>query len=214
MKIGISLTVMILLSVTGCMKTTAQKTSEVNDLILNTATASLENCVKSYKPSNELAWAELKEFGFDNPKIKLESKLIKANLSDTQKVAALEYWKHGKECRSDYDSQLSIVNPQFAQVSRSASVNIDAFKVQLLQDQITIGEYFVNWDDEVSKANQNWGQAVSRYNQLLNQSHNSEIQRRQAAAASMQRQQMINQMNQPTFTSCNVIGNTVNCNSF
>jgi predicted component of type VI protein secretion system len=87
--------------------------------------------------------------------------------------------------------------------------NETAIQLAELYDKGKISK--TRYDELVGDSRAKFQSDMAIYNNQLRQESNL---RMQAVTQQLQQQQMINNMNRPTTTSCNRFGNTVNCNTW
>lgn len=163
--------------------------------------------------------------GMSDPErlVKLSSKEV---VGDDFVRSALTIWAAADKCIDSYLKNLSAVSAPAARVHRMFLESRDKARILLLEGKITVGEYNSKALELVGVRDQQLAEVGEREQQGLAQMHESEVRQRAAAWAavseSMARsaerntqalQQMQNsiQQNQPRFTNCYKVGNTINC---
>lgn len=131
-----------------------------------------------------------------------------------------------QECRRYYLDHISSAFPTIVPIMAGMYAKDDTQLVQLVQKKISWGLFTSSVRANSAEAEAQIATEYQRINAGLQQSHEAEMARRQAAANAMaayaqqqqiinnmnaQQQQIINNMNRPVVTNCNAYGNSVNC---
>ncbi len=128
-------------------------------------------------------------------------------------------------CKSRLLNVLSTVRPDLVPILSDEYTKGTAIAVQLVERKITWGEFAQQGQVLLNDSRQRIAVADRQWISDLNASHQAEMAQRQAAAAALMQwsaqQQMINAMNRPVIvapaapiqTTCNRMGNFVNCTS-
>jgi hypothetical protein len=117
------------------------------------------------------------------------------------------------------------INSAIVSVLASTYTKSDANYANLVTYRITWGEFVTQSAALLAQRNAELAEVGREIQRGLEQSHNAEVSRRQAAASALstwayqqqvliQNQQMINTMNQPRMTNCQYVGRMLNCTSF
>jgi hypothetical protein len=162
----------------------------------------------------------------------------KAKLNQVQKDALRSFLTRVDECRQIYKLAWSKVNADFTGVINRYDSKIDAIFLALLDDKFTIGDANRAKDKATQERIAEFSAANAQYVQRLQAMDNDEYAQRQRAAAIMMpllmQQNAINAQNQQNFynqqmqnirnntpryvppfnTTCQAIGNQINCTSY
>ena len=162
----------------------------------------------------------------------------KAKLNQIQKDALKSFLPRVEECRQIYKVAWSKVNADFTGVFNRYDSKIDAIFLALLDDKFTIGDANRAKDKATQERVAEFSAANAQYVQRLQAMDNDEYAQRQRAAAIMlpllMQQNAINAQNQQNFynqqmqnirnntpryvppvnTTCQAIGNQINCTSY
>jgi hypothetical protein len=118
-------------------------------------------------------------------------------------------------CRQAFLTQLSQTSPSISVLYASTFADNEHHLIDLIDKKERWGEYVRGAKQRVTELQLRLTQESQRITAGLDQSHQAELARRQAAANAMsqylQTQQIINNMNRPVVTNCNQFGNMVNC---
>ncbi len=142
-------------------------------------------------------------------------------LSDASKITKVEaaaiFKVHPRlqECRHSALDQIAQTTPTFVPILANEYSKNDLLLVDLIQRKISWGEELKRARELVADATAELMQEGERIDAGLEQSHEAELARRQAAFNALsqyaQTQQIINNMNRPVVTNCNTFGNSTNC---
>jgi hypothetical protein len=174
-------------------------------------------------------------FGGATSQNKFELMSSKAKLNQIQKEALRTYLKGVPECRQPLSSAWARVDPAFAGASARYYSKMDAIYLALLDGKFTIGDANRAKDKAGQEQTTELSAADAQYMQKLQAMENDEYARRQRAAAIMlpylMQQNAINAQNQqnlynqqmrnirnntpvyvqPVNTTCQAVGNQINC---
>jgi len=227
-----------MLALAGCQNMTAaqQQTNTMNEKI---AAGQQEHqaCFKRVTSQNANAHAIVTDHvTFLDSRAANKVTLMSSNkkINDTQSVALRKMIESANECRWVLLSALQgspLFQPFFDYLN-----SIDALYGQLLNKELTIGQFNTQKIQLQSQRMSNIESAMSRYHSAMADAHNQEVEQRQRAAAIMlpylaqqqalQQQNMYNQqmlmlqqqqnmmLNQPVNTNCTQFGNQINCRSW
>jgi len=227
-----------MLALAGCQNMTAaqQQTNTMNEKI---AAGQQEHqaCFKRVTSQNANVHAIVTDqVTFLDSRAANKVTLMSSNkkINDTQSVALRKMIESANECRWVLLSALQgspLFQPFFDYLN-----SIDALYGQLLNKELTIGQFNTQKIQLQSQRMSNIESAMSRYHSAMADAHNQEVEQRQRAAAIMlpylaqqqalQQQNMYNQqmlmlqqqqnmmLNQPVNTNCTQFGNQINCRSW
>jgi hypothetical protein len=174
-------------------------------------------------------------FGGPTSPNKFELMSSKAKLNQLQKEALKTYLKGIPECRQPGATAFGRVDPAFTGVFNRYYSKLDAIYLALLDDKFTIGDANIAKDKAVQERVTEFAAADAQYVQRLQAMDNNEYAQRQRNAAIllpyMMQQNAINAQNQQNFynqqmqnirsntpvymppvnTTCQAIGNQINC---
>lgn len=154
----------------------------------------------------------------DDPK-RLEKLLIKDQMSADQKRVALDLW-NSYDCRGQWLHEISKVAKPQEVVWREYFVALDALRVRLLQDEVTIGRFNQIKLELDAIRDKNRLSATQLMNEALSRQHYEEVNaRNQSAIASAAYMSAINaattsSMSQTRSLNCSVVNNRIHCLSF
>ena len=133
--------------------------------------------------------------------------------------AFFEVRNHTDGCRDQLVKSMTGVNAAFIPALSALYVRSDRNAVDLVQRRISWGAYNQRRMESAAEYERDITAIGASLNRDLAQSHDAELQRRQAAANALQQlayqQQVLSALNRPTITttSCGAFGNTLNCTS-
>lgn len=147
----------------------------------------------------------------------------KMTKEDRQKFIA--FLDENTKCRVIGIEGLSKVHPSLVTTVINSHRRVDVIYGKFLAGEFNIGELNRELEQNSSQFQKEWDMAISNINSSLANDHNYEMQSRQQAAAAIQNwslqqqqiyqnQMMLNNLNRPRTTNCNMIGNSVNCTSY
>ena len=139
--------------------------------------------------------------------------------TDAEISAIFAEHPRAQECRQSFLQGLSTTTPTFVPILASGYNRTEEFLIDLIQRKISWGEYVRHVKDASLDMQKELMAEGQRIDAGLQQSHQAELARRQAAADALARyaqtQALINSMNnaahRPVMTNCITVGNTVNC---
>jgi hypothetical protein len=135
--------------------------------------------------------------------------------SDAEVAAFLAVHPKVQACRSTVLDQVGHTTPTIAAILAGEYVRADEILVALIQKRISWGNYITQGRELQAETRMQLNAEFGRIQAGLEQSHQAELARRQAAADAMARyyqtQQIINNMNQPVITNCVGGPGMVNC---
>lgn len=213
LRVRATLFVATLVALTGCA-TQAQRQAQAISTSWQSISAQVQACVTTVQLSEEAAPIRR------HTPLKIQDATLQ-QLTDPAKatddeIAAI-YVTHPKvqECRSTELDALSRTTPIMVPVLVDLFNRSDQNLIALLEKKITWGEGNQRQKDLFVEAQKSIAAAAQQINASLQQSHEAELARRQAAANALAQwaaqQQTINALTRPRITNCNAIGNTVNC---
>ena len=197
----------------GCA-TQAQQQAQMMMSNSESALAQVNSCTTSIYNSPD--YAPLR------PHIPLDLRQVTLEqLADTRKITKSEvkaiYAVHPKlqSCRQNYLDQIVQTTPSLASIEAATFSRNNLDIVKLVHGKLTWGQFVERTQSVFAEGAEQLSTEAQRILAGLQQSHEAELARRQAAfnalAQYAQTQQMIDNMNRPTFTNCTEFGNTVNC---
>lgn len=158
----------------------------------------------------------------------LSQQMNKNHLTSEEKyifLTALEDWDSC--CLNDFVEAYASPMPSpfsgyIRDAIRQATEQRDMHSMQLLSDEMTVGEYLKLNKKRVNQIESRIDEVVGMYNISIQDRHSKELANHQAqwneAMARAQRQQAIdaqnNAANKSVRTTCSVLGNQVVCNSY
>jgi hypothetical protein len=125
--------------------------------------------------------------------------------TENEKQAILKLDELSKPCETKAEQnsdKIGAMMPEISGVARNSRAALKANQAALYAGQITYGEY-----------NKNVQFIVSRYMDTATQIVGAYQRRQQANAQALSQIYLQELMKQPTFTSCNAFGNTLNCST-
>lgn len=198
----------LLLPLSGCMQTVAQKQDAALRQGFNTADAEYGSCVDSTRIKFAAQYDVVGPvfiLSEDDPS-QLTKKMNTNQLTEAQKTAALEIWQ-GNSCSRNHQQALASLSARHGNAMGKFLADIDDLRVSILTNKITVGEYNTN----LMKVRQElFAEFTAADNEILaglNQQHNAELERRQRAAAAYNAYR-------PRIATCTSYGSTVTCNSY
>jgi hypothetical protein len=231
---------LVLIFLVGCAtnsnQTQAGRLADENRKLLDEAGATANACADALDQT-EAGRVVSNQILFVSPTSsnKFELMSSKSKLNQLQKEALKTYLKGVPECRQPLLSAWSRVDPAFAGVSGRLYSKLDAIYLALLDDKFTIGDANIALDKAIQERGTEFSGADAQYAQRLQAMDNDEYAQRQRAAAIMMpllmQQNAINAQNQQNFynqqmqnirnntpryvppvnTTCQAIGNQINC---
>ncbi len=213
MKQCSGLVLLAALLVSGCA-TQAQIQAQTMAENAQSAGAAGEACVRNVQASP--AFAPLLQRFPSKPSDTTIEQLANTNKATEGEIKAI-FLVHPEfqKCRQALMSQAALTHPGIPPILAAAYAKRDADLVELVQKKITWGEWTVRLKTSDAELGVELAAENQRINAGLQQSHEAELQRRQAAANALaayaRQQQIIDNMNRPITTNCSALGNTVNC---
>lgn len=149
---------------------------------------------------------------------------------DVKNIIAV--YNEDAQCRKQAIEGLSGIVPSLVPITVDAYRTADLVTADLIERKITWGEANKRKSAIQSDFQAKWQAEESRIKKELKMVHRAEIENRQAAlhavgnslqewgkqqqaqAERMQNQQLIDDLNRPRSTNCQIIGNTVQCTTF
>jgi hypothetical protein len=151
----------------------------------------------------------------------LKASQDKASPAEVQQIFSL-HQEYLTPCRKLKLEALAQIHPALVGATAEYYAKTDAALVQLTNRQITWGQYMTQKEAINVEASAKFDAAAAEIRKNLNQSHASEMARRQQVANALaqfayqqqvlqQRQQLIDAANRPRMTTCQYFGATLNC---
>jgi hypothetical protein len=137
----------------------------------------------------------------------------------------VEFSDARRPCQQLFVEKLGAVHPVLVSPIAEMYAEADADLAAAINKEITVGEFNKRTLERIARFKGEFHRAQSEAISSLSQSHNAEIQQRQAASQSLQnwlyqqqvllnQQQAINSMNRPRITNCQYFGNQIRCTGF
>jgi hypothetical protein len=234
---------LVLILLAGCAtnsnQTQAGRLDDENRKLIEAARATATACAEALDQS-EAGKVVTTQILFVSPTSsnKFELMSSKSKLNQVQKEALKTFLKSVPECRQPLLSAYSRIDPAFAGFTARFYSKMDAIYLALLDDKFTIGDANIAKDKASQERGTEFAAANAQYVQRLQAMDNDEYAQRQRAAAIMMpllmQQNAINAQNQQNFynqqmqnirrstptymqpvnTTCQAIGNQINCTSY
>lgn len=218
-------------------KTQAQIEFERISETLSSAKAKFDECKKSISENNSIKTVNELILKDQNDDRKLEFLTSKKIITKEYKLAIKEAFPISNKCRGIALEGIAKAHTDLANVQANGYASFDFIMVDVINDKIkTISELNRKYLEALSTYNSNWDEVEKRVTSYLEQQHSAELQGRrveqqqrknvtstaiqnwmnaqQLFNKSLSQQNYINQATKPTYTNCNVVGNTVNCSSY
>lgn len=227
-KVKLLLAILFLPILIAC-STRAQQQSSYLQKAYEDAVRKFEAC-QSVKNLNSDVQYVYKNILIDNSQISQSSNKYEL-LSSSKKITKDERQKfitfldENTKCRVIGIEGLAKVHPSLVTAVINSHRRVDVIYGKLLAGEINIGEFNRELQQNSAQHQKEWDLAINNINSALANDHNYELQSRQQAAAALQNwslqqqqiyqnQMMLNNLNRPRTTNCNMIGNNVNCTSY
>ena len=214
----------VLLSLTGCA-TQAQKQSKTMETQWEHAASEQKLCKAELERSD--AHQRIKDILILKPNDPnaVTKMTIERYATKQEKENLLAWNQHKSTCNKQFIENLGDVHLEFAMLAAKWSAEDDALLVHILKDKLTLGGANEVRHTRFSERNAQGLEVGKRVDQQFQNAHQSEMQRRQEAAATMQQwsyqqqlleqnRKLLNSANSPTTTNCRSLGNTINCTSY
>lgn len=225
----VSLVFLYLVStVCSASTTSAERWASNRDAVVRKANEEVASCSSSLRERNRedftLVYSKIMINASDPDRL---AKMMSKELADQSFVrAALKIWSEADRCTEAFLNQLASVNVDVVRVHRMFLDSRDRSRILLLEGKISFGEYNMKGGELLSLRNQQLAEIGDREQRGLIQMHESEIGQRVAAwnalsesmarsaernAQALQQMQSSAFRNQPTYTTCNKVGGSINC---
>jgi hypothetical protein len=231
---------LVLILLAGCAtnsnQTQASRLNDSNNKLLEEARATADACSSALNQT-EAGKIVINQIIFESSTSsnKFELMSSQAKLNQIQKDALKSYLTRVTQCRQPLLAATGRVDPGFLGVGNRYFSKIDAIYLALLDDKFTIGDANRAKDKAVQEQASEHSAANAQYVQRLQAMDNNEYAQRQRAAAIMlpfmMQQNAINAQNQqnlynqqmqnirsntpvympPVNTTCQAVGNQINC---
>lgn len=147
----------------------------------------------------------------------LQQLMDQTRATDEEIKAIYAVYPKVQACQTALLEGLALTTPTIVPILADAYQEEQGRIINLIQRRITWGEYVTTSKSAVLQTDKNVQAAARQIEANLEQSHEAELQRRQAAINAMTQyyrtQQLINSMNRPLNTNCIGMGNMVHCTS-
>lgn len=203
-----SIIIALLLPLSGCMQTVAQKQEADLRQGFNFAGAAYASCGDSTRVKFAAQYDVIEPvfIQFDDNSSQLTKKMNTDQLTEAQKKAALEIWQ-GNSCSRNHQQILATISARHGNAMGKFLADLDDLRVLILTDKITVGEFNINLMKVRQELAAEFTAADNEILAGLNQQHNAELERRQRAAAAYQAYRS-------RTATCTSYGSTVTCNSY
>ncbi len=218
--------ILICIIQTACA-TNAQMQFNQHNKLMNEAKSNLDNCMLTVSSASHSQKIFQKVMIWDrNPSNKLELLSSSEKLNDDLKNDFISTVNDLNLCRSNFAKELSMFNSEAWQIVTNSQNKIDLINVELLQKQITIGEFNRKYSIIKEHTIAEGEKAYKNLTSELENRHYQEVTNRQRSGQQAydnylrqemlrQQQDAINQQSlrnsQPINTNCYRSGNYVNC---
>ena len=140
-----------------------------------------------------------------------------AKATDLEIAAIYTVHPRNQPCRQAALEGLSTTTPTIVPIMAGSWERNEEYLIDLIQRKISWGDYVRHAKENGLEMQREIIAEGQRIDAGLQQSHEAELARRQAAANAMvqfsQNQQLINSLNRPTTTNCVGFGNMMNCHT-
>lgn len=205
-----------MLALTGCATQAQMQAQNIAVSTQNSSTQSVA-CVRAIYDAREFEPLR-PDIAFDPAQATLQQ-LTNTRKATPPQVQAI-YFAHPryKACQVSLMQNIGFATPSVVPTMADMYSRADDVIVDVVQQKITWGQYAQRMKSIWVGGQAQIAQEFQRIGAGLQQSHEAELHRRQAAANALaayaQRQQLIDAMNRPAapvITNCRKLGNTVNC---
>lgn len=199
----------------ACISTAAQRQATVISTTNRTASVELRACLQAVYDSPEKAplRGHLLPPGQRTPD--LQQLLDTSHITAEQRQALFVTHPKVVACREKFLNELVAIEPGQVEIIVAEYSAAENELVSLIQGKLTWGEYMQHLKVLNDDTRQRLLEEGQRMNARLQQSHEAELARRQAAAQAfaqyMQTQQAINAASRPVITNCTSAGDTATC---
>ncbi len=161
----------------------------------------------------------------ENDPLAIEKMLINRISSESENKDIIDYRTMFQPCRTQAIEGFGKVHPLFVNLFAKWYSENDEMLLKIIKGEITVGDANAFTNKVSPLRTQAFTEADKEITQNLQNSHNFELQQRAAAAAALQQwsyqqqllqqnQRIMNSLNRPTFSNCQLIGNNVSCTSY
>lgn len=197
----------------GCA-TAAQRQGQAIATNSQDAGQKLQSCMLAV--SNSADFDPIRPHGLANVNEATLEQLSDASFATDDEIKAILV-THPKFqlCRTNFLNQIAQTTPTVVPIMAATWMRQEDALVGVIQKKISWGGYLTQVRGVFAEGRAQVAEETRRVAAGLEQSHQAEMARRQAAANAMmqysQTQQIINNMNKPVFTNCTGYGYSVNC---
>lgn len=197
----------------GCT-TAAQRQAQAIASNNQEAAAILQSCTRAVYDS--AGFEPLRAHVPLNPDQLTLEQLADTNLATDGEIKAILLLHPAfQACSTDYLNQIALTTPTLVPIFATMLTRRDEALVGAIQKTVSWGEYLTQVRELLAEARTQGAEEGRRIAAGLEQSHQAELVRRQAAADALMRysqtQRIINNMNRPVFTNCIGGAGMVNC---
>ncbi len=159
------------------------------------------------------------------------------SLTKEYKIAIKDYFPITSKCRGIALEATAKAHQELAEVQANGFASFDLIMIDVINNQIkSVAELNRRYLEELRQYNTKWAEAERRIYAYLEKQHLAELQGRRVEIHQRQmatnmaiqnwmnsqqqlnnaliQQNYMNRSTKPSYTNCNVIGNTVNCSSY
>ncbi len=227
-KIKPLLIILLLPILVGCATRAQQQSSNLQKAYQD-AVDKFDACqsVKNLNSDVQYVYKNILIDRIQNPQSSNKYELLSSNKKMTKedRQKFIVFLDENTKCRVIGVEGLSKVHPSLVTAVINSHRRVDVIYGKFLAGEINIGELNRELEQNSAQHQKEWDVAISNINSALANDHNYEMQSRQQAAAAIQNwslqqqqinqnQMMLNNLNRPRTTNCNMIGNSVNCTSY
>jgi hypothetical protein len=201
----------LILLLTGCGATAAQLQFQNMNQTTTAAVTELKACMFEVWDSPDAAPVRDHE-PFDIRDVTLDQEMDKSKVTPKEVAAIKAIHPKLTDCRKAGLTKIEDVTPSIAAILANEMQKGDEhLLIPLLRKEITWGTYTTNRKEVFAEGQTQLAAEYQRIASGLEQSHEAELARRQAATIAIMQ---LMATNRPVMTNCTGLGNSVNCTSY